>query len=405
MQGRAMFWCALGFLLAFPNGTLLAATYTIDDCIKSARNGSEICDDAAFHTPSNPDLVLVCLDDNGGKAYVSSNTGPKMSDGMARCQGWEEKGQNAWDHLNYLHAIVCDQPQKLVPLNVNAGQKYWMGIHDHPKVGKGHFTMACLAPNKGGGVEATEVVPPTVSDPPPPTLTAVSIFPPSGWGCATTFEAAYEHSQGAQTFRIVQLWIGDEVAPEVPVMGATLEYGIFQSAGQTCQPGEDKVIEGEYGSFDCANSWFVDEGNVRRVYFAITFDLDTFSGTKNIYFDAKGGSGDPEPRLGWTKMGTFTIVDDADAMGCTPVRADTPSPTSPYDRTPDGFPDTMGSDTMGSDTMAGNGYDVVQMEGNCGGCSGSTGQTRYPDIILLLCVFVLLVTTRRMAQRLQARTQ
>ena len=32
----------------------------------------------------------MCIDDRGGKGYISSNTGPAMSDGIRRCQGWEE---------------------------------------------------------------------------------------------------------------------------------------------------------------------------------------------------------------------------------------------------------------------------------------------------------------------------
>jgi hypothetical protein len=40
------------------------------------------------------------------------------------------------------------------------------------------------------------------------------------------------------------------------------------------------------------------------------FDVDRFAGERGVFFDAKGGSGDPEPRLGWTRMGSFTVEHD-----------------------------------------------------------------------------------------------
>jgi hypothetical protein len=314
MRKHVLAGCVVGAILGFGEATVQAGPYTIDDCIKSARNGCEICDDAVFVVPNNTELVLVCLDDNGGKGYISSNTGPKMEDGVARCQGWEQKGLKAWDYLNYVDSLVCDKPQKLINLNLTPGKKYWMGIHDYPKVGKGHFTMACLAPKGGGTPPIPEIE-----------LKAISVQPTNGYGCGTTFVAGYSHSQGAGTFRIVQLWIGLEVVSDTPMMGAALENGLFQTAGQSCLPGEDKVIEAEYGSLDCAASSFYDQGNERWVNFAITFNTETFAGKKGIFFDAKGGEGDPEPRLGWTEMGVFTVVDEPTAMGCA---AKEPTPDS-----------------------------------------------------------------------------
>lgn len=296
-------------LLVSAQDTAWSATYTIDDCIKSARNGSEICDDAAFVVPQDSDLVLVCLDDNGGMAYVSSNTGPTMEDGVARCQGWEEQGLNAWNHLEYIDSMVCDANQKVVDLNLSPGKKRWMGIHDYPVIGQGHFTMACLAEKKDDAqVEELEEA----------QLWAAGLTPSSGYGCGATFEVGYGHSQGPETFRIVQLWIGAEVAPGFPAIQATLEHGVFQFAAQHCLPGEDKVLVGPYGSLDCAASSTFDLGDERWVHFAITIHTDTFSGEMGVFLDAKGGEGDPEPRLGWTEMGDFHAVNQPGAPGCAP---------------------------------------------------------------------------------------
>jgi hypothetical protein len=307
--------------------TSWATAYTIDDCIKSARNGSEICDDTAFFVPAGADLVLVCLDDNGGMGYVSSNTGPVMEDGMARCQGWEEQGLNAWNHLEYVDSLVCDEPQKLIELDLPAGSKRWMGIHDYPQIGQGHFTMACLADKNGlvGGPDPEPAEEPA-EEPEGPQLKSLGIVPNKGSGCATTFLAGYSHEDGAGGFRIVQLWIGTEVAIDLPSIPIGMEYGVLFAHGQSCLPGEDKVLVGEYGNLNCANSSFFDFEDERWVYYDVQFHTDTFAGEKTLFFDAKGGEGDPEPRLGWTEVGTFTVVDDPDDVSCAP---DVPTHASP----------------------------------------------------------------------------
>lgn len=116
-------------------------------CDKSFRNGSEICDDAVFSVPSDgTPVALICVTDLGGVGYLSTNTGPTMSDGMARCQGWEENGEQAWDHLEYIDSLVCDAEGLVLEVDVSAwaGQKIWAGVHDHPD-GSGHFTEVCVA--------------------------------------------------------------------------------------------------------------------------------------------------------------------------------------------------------------------------------------------------------------------
>ena len=116
-------------------------------CHEEIRNGSEICDDAKFGVPDpyGP-LALKCVTGEGGVGYVSSNTGPTMSDGIARCQGWEENGQDAWDHLEYLHQVICSSEGQIheVDLSSREGQNLWVGVHDLPD-GGGHFTHVCIA--------------------------------------------------------------------------------------------------------------------------------------------------------------------------------------------------------------------------------------------------------------------
>jgi hypothetical protein len=121
--------------------------YEQADCLASSSNGSEICDDEAVSVPApGTPLVLVCLSDNGGTIYVSNNTGPVMSDGIARCQGWETNGQNAWDYLDYIAKMTCDSVQKELDVDLSGyvGQTVWVGTHDDP-AGGGHNTPTCLA--------------------------------------------------------------------------------------------------------------------------------------------------------------------------------------------------------------------------------------------------------------------
>ncbi len=116
-------------------------------CDKEIRNGSEICDDAGFDVadPYGP-MAIVCVTGEGGIGYVSTNTGPEMSDGISRCQGWEERGQDAWDHLAYLDKVVCefDGQVKEVDLRAWEGRGLYTGVHDHPD-GGGHMTHTCIA--------------------------------------------------------------------------------------------------------------------------------------------------------------------------------------------------------------------------------------------------------------------
>jgi len=141
-----------------------APNYTVSDCLVTPTNDTEICDDEGITVGGDGQMVLVCLGNQGGKLYVANHTGPVMSDGIPRCQGWEENGQNAWDYLNYIDSIVCDGTQEVLEVDLSnwVGEHIYVGVHDYPSVGAGHNTMACIAYNKhpGSGGAVTPAPPP-----------------------------------------------------------------------------------------------------------------------------------------------------------------------------------------------------------------------------------------------------
>ncbi|MBX7079861.1 MAG: hypothetical protein K1X88_11775 [Nannocystaceae bacterium] len=148
-------------------------------------------------------------------------------------------------------------------------------------------------------------------------ITAVSLSPADGAGEAAVFEARYGHCEGAAAFRVVQLWIGDEVDPQAERLNLGYEAGViaFEGAG-SCAPGDPVTLVGEHGSLDCAATTVSDEGDERVVAWALGFDVASFAGSHGVFFDAKGGTGDPEPRLGWTQMGSFLVeASAADTSG------------------------------------------------------------------------------------------
>lgn len=151
-----------------------------------------------------------------------------------------------------------------------------------------------------------------LDDPGPdgPCLSAVSLEPADGSGQSATLRATYEHCEGASTFRIVQIWVGDEVAPGVPHLGGGFENGWFGSEAGSCQPGDDARLTTEWGYLDCTTSDVTFSGDLAVADWTLGFNPATFAGTHGVFFDAKGGDGDPEPRLGWTHMGQFTVVAD-----------------------------------------------------------------------------------------------
>jgi hypothetical protein len=114
--------------------------------IACARNGSEICDDESFSVDGNGSQYgLLCDQATGGTSYIASNTGPQQADGNNRCQGWEDQGLNAWDYLNYVDSMLCNQVGDVLPIDLSswAGGSLWFGSHDAPG-GGGHMTSTCL---------------------------------------------------------------------------------------------------------------------------------------------------------------------------------------------------------------------------------------------------------------------
>jgi hypothetical protein len=141
-------------------------------------------------------------------------------------------------------------------------------------------------------------------------LRALSLEPSSGVGQAQLFRATYEHCEGASAFRIAQIWVGDRVAPGVPAVAGAFENGAFSLGvpGETCTPGQSGALRAAYGLLDCAASFVSFGGRRLTVGWALTFDASRFAGAHRIFLDAKGGRGDPEPRLGWTELGSFTVA-------------------------------------------------------------------------------------------------
>jgi len=140
-------------------------------------------------------------------------------------------------------------------------------------------------------------------------IVAVGLDPADGRGSAQVFRATYRHCDGASTFRVVQLTVTDEVGSPGEV-GLGYEGGLFYAGAESCAPGEARVIRGTAaGALDCARSSVRDVGDDRVVDWAVLFDPTVFAGPHHVYFDAKGGP-DPEPRLGWTRMGRFTVAED-----------------------------------------------------------------------------------------------
>ena len=126
-----------------PDDTPTSGEWVTEAC---ARNGSEICDDEVFGVEAGVQYGLLCAQAGGGISYVSRNTGPTMSDGMERCQGWEENGQNAWDHLDYISKTICENEGDVLEIDLSdyVGGHLWFGSHDLPD-GGGDMTNTCLA--------------------------------------------------------------------------------------------------------------------------------------------------------------------------------------------------------------------------------------------------------------------
>ena len=98
------------------------------------KNGFEVCDDVP---PTRLDPVanryfLVCLNDRGGTAYVSTNSGGPCGGSIPRCQCWEQAGIAPWDMLDYLARLVCDEVGDRVEVILPGEGPYHWGVHAVP---------------------------------------------------------------------------------------------------------------------------------------------------------------------------------------------------------------------------------------------------------------------------------
>jgi hypothetical protein len=177
-------------------------------------------------------------------------------------------------------------------------------------------------------------------------IMAVSLSPLAASGDAQIFEARYAHCEGAAAFRVVQLWIGDEVTPSTPRVNLGFEDGMFSlEDGGACAPGDPVVLESTYGALDCATSTITQSADEVIAVWSLSFDTATFAGSHGIFFDAKGGTGEPEPRLEWTLMGTYTVEAAAGSTG----NADESGTTQPDPSTTDAAPgDSSGTTDAGA---------------------------------------------------------
>jgi MYXO-CTERM domain-containing protein len=218
----------------------------------------------------------------------------------------------------------------------------------------------------------------------PNMIEAVSLMPSGASGQGDVFQAVYRHCLGASEFRIVQIMVADEVSPTADSVGANYENGLFSLDGQTCTPGEAVTLSNTFGSLDCSRSSVSQSGDDVTVHWALDFDPQTFAGQHFIFFDAKGGPGNPEPRLDWTQMGTYTVVASQEDAGVTDPdggsAGDGGQPQPDAAQSPDG-----GSGNQGSGDVS----------GGCG-CRLGDAESGHPTgAFVILALLGLLVLSRR----------
>lgn len=133
-------------------GGAAPVVYVQADCLSGDPpvNDTEICDDGAFQPVAGTSYVLACMNQNGGIAYVATNTGPPDTDGTPRCQGWEHSTPPQLPALSYLAKISClPGSPAAVPIDLSAyvGKTIYYGAHLSLD-GSGKNTAACLAGSK-----------------------------------------------------------------------------------------------------------------------------------------------------------------------------------------------------------------------------------------------------------------
>jgi hypothetical protein len=213
--------------------------------------------------------------------------------------GWD--ANHAW--LLRDGATVLDQQYPSAPVVMNL-RYVFLGTVNRYKAGVKNATYRNLKLWDDGGPTTGDAG----TDGGGSCLSAGPLSPANGSGSAAVLQVPYTHCEGASAFRVVQIWVGDQVQNGVPAVSAGYEAGMLSLDGSsdTCTPGEAKTLSSSYGSLDCATTTAQSSGDTLTVSWSLAFD-SAFTGAHSVFVDAKGGSGTPEPRLGWTELGSFTV--------------------------------------------------------------------------------------------------
>ncbi len=273
--------------------------------------------------------------------------------------GWDDG--HAW--LLRDGATVLDQIYPSAPVIMNLRYVFLGTVHRY-NAGVKNATFRNLKIWNDGGPTAP---PDAGADAGSSCLGAGPLVPKNGSGPSADLAVTYTHCEGAQAFRIVQIWVADEVTSGTPAVSASYEAGVLHLDGspEGCAPGENKTLDSVYGSLDCAKTSVTENGNDLDVSWSLTFATTGFDGTHQVFVDAKGGTGDPEPRLGWTNLGIFTVGSSWLDGGVTP------------------------GDGGGGSTSRGS------TEGDDSGCGCRLARSTHPNGLVLAALGLLLLRRRR----------
>jgi hypothetical protein len=144
-------------------------------------------------------------------------------------------------------------------------------------------------------------------------------------------------------------------------------------------------------------------GDEATVRWAIEFDATAFAGSHGVFFDAKGGTGDPEPRLEWTQMGTFDVQPGAAESGGDTTTASTSGPTTTDIGTSAATTSEPGTGTGAATGGSGDSGGGIPGGGGVGrgGATTGCGCRSDPDAVSWLALFVV-VGLRRARARARA---
>jgi uncharacterized protein (TIGR03382 family) len=214
----------------------------------------------------------------------------------------------------------------------------------------------------------------------PDQIQALSITPAAGSGQGDVFTAVYRHCLGADQLRVVELLVADDATLTGPGVRVAFEAGAFSVGAESCTAGEARVLPTAWGSLDCSRSSAQAGSADLTVTWALDLDAANFSGAHSLWLQGAGGPGDPEPHLGWTPLGTYTVIAPGIDAGPPAPDAAAPGDAGPFDGAP---PDLDAGPDAGPDAGSSAGHGV----GGCG-CSGpgATGTDGLALLVLwLLC--------------------